>query len=332
MLKFIKKKTKPITLKQHYHRRNKVLVKRRLGGTGDILMQRMMFENFSTQFPHMEFSWCVPYEFIGFAYNHPYVNTVEPNDLEHDDYGIIYDITTACRVYEHKHAPPTKNRSDIWSEHCGVTNTTHNMHLTADPIAIENMQKIMQEINPENKPTVLIAAHSTEDEFGVCKTMMDQQITDVVQGLKGLDFVVYSLHSVTLPVYDRLGVNQLTNLSSKDWIAAVSLVDYVISIDTSTFHMAAGLRKPLVGVFSFTDGKVYGKYYDFELVQKHRDNGNWDCGPCFIYHFCPKSNTSPKPCMSELTHLDILRAFAKVVLKSPSSKNGPKNLEIYSLL
>lgn len=332
MLKFIKKKTKPITLKQHYLRRNKVLIKRRLGGTGDILMQRMMFENFKTQFPHMDFSWCVPYEFIGMAINHPFVETVEPNDLEHDDYGAIYDITTACRVYEHKTAPPIKNRSDIWSEHCGVINTSHNMHLSADPEAIAHVKEQLKETNPQNKPTVLIAAHSTEDEFGVCKTMMDHQITNLVKGLQDYDFHVCSLHCLPVPVYDSMGVTQFANLSAKDWLATVHLMDYVISIDTSTFHMAAGLKKPLVGVFSFTDGKVYGKYYDFELVQKHRDNGDWDCGPCFTYHLCPKSKMFPKPCMSELSHLDILRAFAKVVLKYPYAKNGQRNLEISDLL
>jgi len=45
--------------------------------------------------------------------------------------------------------------------------------------------------------------------------------------------------------------------------------------------LAGGLGKPLCGIFTFADGKIYGKHYDFVLVQKHRDNGNWNCGSCF---------------------------------------------------
>ena len=317
MLKLIKKKTIPISLKQHSIRRNKVLIRRRLGGTGDILMQRMLFEDFKTQFPHLEFSWTVPYEFIGMAYEHPYVKTIGPNDLDYDQFGIIYDITTACRVYENKYYPPMIHRSDIWAGHCGIKLSHHNMYLPTDEQETKEIKEILKQINPENKPSVLLAAHSTEDEFGLCKTLTDEQITGVVQQLRDMNFHVYSLHSDPMPIYEYLAVDQFTNLKSKQWMALVSTVDYIISIDTSTFHMAGGFKKPLVGVFSFTDGKVYGKYYDFVLVQKHRDNGDWDCGPCFTYCFCPKSKDFPKPCLTELTSDDIIQGFLKATEKWP---------------
>ena len=323
MLKLIKKKIQPISLKDHFLRRNKILIKRRFGGSGDILMQRMMFENFRTQFPHLEFSWAVPYEFIGMAYEHPYVETLEVNAVDDEKFGIIYDISTACRVYENKYYPPMIHRSDIWAAHCGIELTTHNMHLTVDKQEIREIASLMKLINSENKPSVLLAVHSTDDEFGLCKTLTDEQIINVVKQLRDLDFHVFSLHSSPLPIYERLNVDQFTNLTSKQWMAVVSLVDYVISVDTSTFHMAGGLKKPLVGIFSFTDGKVYGKYYDFALVQKHRDNGNWDCGPCFTYCFCPKSKTFPKPCLTELTADEIIQGLLQATQKWP--KNAKVN-------
>ena len=70
-------------------------------------------------------------------------------------------------------------------------------------------------------------------------------------------------------------------------------------------------------MFSFTDGKVYGKYYDFVLVQKHRDNGDWECGPCFNLTLCPKTQSFPKPCLTELTSEDIIQGLLKAQKKWP---------------
>jgi ADP-heptose:LPS heptosyltransferase len=93
----------------------------------------------------------------------------------------------------------------------------------------------------------------------------------------------------------------------------MSLADYVISVDTSAFHLAGGLKKPLMGIFTFADGKVYGKYFNFVLVQKHRDNGNWDCGPCYNFSICPKSPLKVKPCLTELKYDDFMIGIQKLL-------------------
>ena len=146
MLKLIKKKS--ITLKDHFLRRNKILIKRRLGGHGDILMQRMMFEDFKTQFPHLEFSWAVPHEFIGMARNHPYVETLEVNSINKDatndeKFGAVYDLNVACDKQEIKSL--TTHRSDIWASYCGIKLTNHNMHLSLDTNAIEETKTKLKE-------------------------------------------------------------------------------------------------------------------------------------------------------------------------------------------
>ena len=327
--KLIKKK-KSISLKEHYLRRNKVLIKRRVGGFGDILMQRMLFEDFKIQFPSIDFDWLVPYEFIGMARNHPYVTTLEAdaanNNIDEEKYGAVYDVSKVCTLNESKFQH--LHRSDIWSAHCGVKLNKHEMHLTASK----------EDFFPENKATILLAAHSTHnqpegtDNFGLCKSLTDEQILYTVKALQELDFNVCSLHDCELPIYEKLGIQQFINLPSDLWFNTVNSADYIISIDTSTFHLAGGLKKPLVGVFSFTDGKVYGKYYDFVLVQKHRDNGDWECGPCFLYDSCLKCSSYPKPCLSEISPRDILQGVATALSKWPSSRNNQRNLEINSLV
>ena len=73
----------------------------------------------------------------------------------------------------------------------------------------------------------------------------------------------------------------------------------------------------MTGIFTFANGKTYGKYYDFILVQKHMDDGNWDCGPCYNYRICPKTQKELKPCLTELTEKEIKEGINKMFKKWP---------------
>ena len=322
MFKLVKKKAKtPISLKDHHKRRNKILIKRRVGGFGDILMQRMLFEDFSKSFPEAELTFACPMAYIEMAKNHPFAKIADIGTIDERDYGVIYDLTTACRVHESRHGINNKDhRSDIWGDHCGVTLTEHNMFLKPDLDMLKQCKEALKQYNKENKPTVLLVTASTKDDFGIGKSLTYDQITDVVNSLRNQGFYVFTISDERQIVYDHLGVDQITSIHHQAWICLVELSDFVISVDTATFHIAGGLGKPLVGIFSFTDGKVYGKYYDFILVQKHRDNGDWDCGPCFNSTCCPKSKSTQKPCITELSSASILRGFAEALSKWPINR------------
>jgi ADP-heptose:LPS heptosyltransferase len=322
MFKLVKKKPKQaISLRNHYERRNKILIKRRVGGFGDILMQRMMMEDLSKTFPEAEITFTCPTPYLEMAKNHPFAKTIDISKIKEEEYGIVYDISTACRVHESRY-PSTNNahRSDIWAAYCGISLTQHKMHLSSTKDAL--LFKF-----PTNLPTVLLTTQSTNDAFGLGKSLTNEQITQIVTILKNQGYFLYTIHNEPQIIYEQLGVHQFISVHPQTWINLVDLADYVISVDTATFHIAGGLQKPLVGVFTFTNGKVYGKYYDFVLVQKHRDNGDWDCGPCFNLFSCPKSEEIKKPCVTELTADDILQGFYKVVEKYPS-KNNPKSKKI----
>lgn len=327
MLKLVKKKAKkPISLRDHNERRNKILIKRRSGGYGDILMQRMLFEDFSQAFPGAEITFSCPAQYIEMAKNHPFAKAIDLGSVNEGDYGMIYDVSTACRVHESRYGIDNKDhRSDIWAAHCGLTLRRHDMMLKPDPIMLEQCREAFKMYNKEGKPAVLLASTSTNDMIGAAKSLTYDQISDVVKALQDEGCYVYTVHSDKQVAYDNLGVDQIVSIHQQAWISMVELADVVISVDTGTFHIAGGLKKPLIGIFSFTDGKLYGKYYDFVLVQKHKDNGDWDCGPCFNMLTCPKSQEVQKPCLTELSSSDILRGFSEAVEKWPSLKNSLRN-------
>ena len=147
MLKLIKRKHN-LSIRDFYNRRNKVLIRRTLGGFGDILMQRMMFEDFSKI--DVEIHYACPHEFMEMSLNHPFLKNIkEINKVSLIDYGIIYDITTICAITESKELSNNKrHRSDIWANHCGVELTKHEMHLYPEIEQIENCKRLIKEINP----------------------------------------------------------------------------------------------------------------------------------------------------------------------------------------
>lgn len=332
MLKFINKPKKIITLKDHNSRRNKVLIKRRAGGFGDILVQRMMFEEFHIRFPEVDLFFACPQQYIKVVKDHPFVTPIDINQVKEEEYGIIYDITTACRVHESMLGiNNTKNRSDIWANHCGIELSTHEMHLKSNSQEKELLKAKFDHINSNKLPTVLLCTKSTGDMIGEAKSLLNKQIEETTNYLRGMGFYVFTTHDTSQQIYEDLKVYQFCALSYEKWLALVDLADLVVSIDTATFHMAGGLKKPLVGIFSFTDGKIYGKYYDFILVQKHKDDGNWDCGPCFNMLNCPKTDAPIKPCMEQLSCCDIQKGIAKALKKWNLKENDQRIQRIYHL-
>lgn len=315
MLKLIKIK-KTISIKDHYFRRNKVLIKRRVGGFGDIVMQRMMIEDFSKT--GLDIFYCCPFPFIEMMRDHPYLKEAkEISQIKEEEYGIVYDITTICSTTESVLVDKNKkHRSDIWANYCGIELEKHETYLKSTPDSLNLYKEEIKKINPDNKKVIFLSAHATNNNFGEAKSLSEEQISQLVKKLKDLNYLIITASENNREIYNNLNIKQFTRINPKQWISLIDACDIVVSVDTGSFHIAGALKKPLVGIFGFIDGKIYGKYYNFVLVQKHRDNGNWPCGPCFNYHGCLKDKTNiKKPCITELTVDDIIEGLINVEQK-----------------
>lgn len=309
MLQLVKKSRKTISLKDHYERKNRILIKRRCGGFGDILMIRMIFEDIKTQFPDFSIDFACPQPYFNICQAHPYVNNIDLNEVNEKNYGIIYDISTACRVHENKFGKfNILHRSDIWANYCGIKLKNHEMYLTSNILPIKS-----------DKPIILFTPFSNNDSFGIAKSLTFQQIKEITIKLQNLGYLIITTHNERKIIFDELGVQQFVNIKINDWLSLVNSCNYVISVDSATFHIAGGLRKPLVGIFSFTNGKVYGKYYDFILVQL-----DLDCGPCFSVNQCHKSSLAQKPCLTDLSSSQVVQALIEASKRWPFSENSPE--------
>lgn len=325
MLKYIKKKIAARTLKEHYLCRNKVLLKRREGGYGDILVSRMLCEDMHRIMPDIELTYGCVDRYKSIMQKHPYAEIVGLNGLDESKYGSIYDISIACAIHESTTGiKNSMNRSDVWAKHCGYTLTKHNAYLKKEND--EQYRELINKENLEKKPTILFVPSSIDYDYGRSKSLLYNLAYDVVKVLREMGFYVYSTNSENISALNDLNVKQYIRPHEKDWIGIVGAADYILTIDTATLHIAGMLEKPLIGIFGHTNGKLVCKYYDHVLVQKHKDDGNWPCGPCYVYHSCTKSNEEIKPCISELTTEEIIAGVKKAIIRWPHPHFSTKPL------
>jgi len=289
---------KPFTLRQFYEKRNTVLIVRAAGGLGDILMHRMIFENFKRVMPECRLIFALPEMYFPAVIDHPHIDQIlNCKSVSVQDYLIWYDTTYNCHRYESAKAPfSDKHRSDIWANHCGLKLETHNMNIRFTSKERAFGEELVGS-HCNGKKTVAFCPISAM----TVKNLLMHQQKAAVDYLRSQGLTVLGLHDRPVAELEALKVPVLTGLTIRQWMSILNAVDYVVSVDSAAFHFAGGIRKPLTGIFTAFDGKVYGKYYKFNLVQLHRDNGNWDCGPCYDWGGCPKSTKHPKPCLTELT-------------------------------
>jgi ADP-heptose:LPS heptosyltransferase len=310
-LRKLKNVPKPLTLKDFHSKRNQILIWHDKGGLGDVLMQRMMLKDFKSFVPDSDLIFaCLP-EYITAIQDHPCISKViDSRTVNPNDYIVCYNtcVTIADR-YENTHSPSLEHRSDIWAKYCGVTLTEHDMELSLCPKRISNCRSRLK--GKSEKRTVLFSPVSKM----ATKSLLSWQIEAVIETTK--DYNLIAIHNREIPELNKYGIQVITDASIQEWMHYIAAADYVISVDTAAFHMAGGLKKPLVGIFTFADGKAYGKYFDFILVQKHRDNGNWACGPCFKFASCSKCITQLKPCLTELSKEEIQIGIKKMFERWP---------------
>jgi ADP-heptose:LPS heptosyltransferase len=302
MAHIIKKRNpkKQWSIRDFYENKDKILIVRNFGGLGDILIHRMMFEDIKLLSPEFKVFFACPKRYHPAVIDHPFLDGVlDSLEVDTKNYVVHYVTTSFLTAYERAMAPYSgKHRSDIWANHCGYTLTKHDMHIHLEPeLRIEARNRLNLESKNHNGPFVAFCPISAM----LVKNLTNRQQKIIVEELRSRGCFVYGLHNKEILQLKEINVPIWTDLSIRQWMAAIDVADYVVSVDTAAFHCAGGLRKPVLGIYTFCDGKVYSRYYQSELVQKHRDNGDWPCGPCYMWGECSKTTAVPKPCLTEIT-------------------------------
>lgn len=322
----------PIFLNEFAQKNKNILIVRAVSGLGDIFMHRMMFKNFKDIMPDVKIHFACFEGYAPAVQDHPYIDEVIPvkmakarpeiNQLLEEfrstnKFWRIHDTCTACQEYEEKKSPfADLHRSDIWAKECGIKLTDHDMHVRFSEEELKWGKNRIEETRVKDGPIICIAPISSTQN----KDISPENMVGLINGLRERGYKnMFGLHSSPIKTLLQNDVPCINNLSIREWMSVINASDYVISVDTSTYHCAGGLKKPLVGMFTWADGVVYGQYFDFCLVQRHRNTDpNWTCGPCYCWHACPKTKQHLKPCVTEITSEMILEQVDKMFEKWPN--------------
>ena len=308
--------TSILNLREFSDKRNKVLFLRGTGGLGDILMHRMLFEDIKKLNPQAEIHFACPKKYHDAVVDHPFIDRIlDVEEVQREEYLVFYNTTTACGRYEMGIAPLSgKHRSDIWANHCGFDLTKHDMQISVTENEKSVGKKIIEDARDRDGPSVALCPVSAM----LTKNLLGHQMVGVVDELRKKGCYVFGLHSMPVETLLQEDVPMIQGLKIRPWMSVINQADYVISVDTSHFHCAGGMKKPLTGIFTFADGLVYGKYFDCEIVQKHRDRDpEWTCGPCYNWCDCTKTKEDLKPCLTEISVEDIMEKVNLMFEKCP---------------
>lgn len=291
--------------------KDKIAVYREVGGLGDILMHRMIFEDMKLIWPEVKITFACPKRYHEAVADHPFIDQViDSKEINHKEYLTVYDTSRSCYQTEMVQAPQVKDhRSDIWAKTCGLTLSRHEMHIKLTSEEISKVKKIIP-----SKHYALIAPITAMNS----KNLEVNQIKNVEKHLEKMGLDVFYLHDKELPEFGKT----IHGIGIRDMVAAINGSSLIVAADTAAFHMAGGMKKPVVGVFGWADGKIYGKYYpQCQIVQKHReDDPNWTCGPCFKFYCCPKCDLKivRKPCITEINSDMIIEGIERLTKKTLS--------------
>ena len=298
----------PEFLKNH----NKLCIYRSVGGLGDILAMRMIFEDIKILYPDLEITWAVPFRYFAAAAKHPFVdNLIHLDQYKRENFGNFFDITTCCGRYESLYKRnKLKNRSDIWAEHFGLVLQNHNMFAPSYKEKSEYVFERLKEIGWDGKKKLIPFAPRSAISL---KNMTYEQCKAVKEMTQ--DFFLFGLHTAPIIELLELKIPGIYNFTLEEALACVENAYALICTDTGFMHAAGGYNVPTLATFSFVDGPTYCKYYpSVQVVQIHADEvDNW-CGPCYDYPQCPyMSKEAVKPCQYEITSKMLQENWEKLL-------------------
>lgn len=281
-----------------------LLILRKYGGLGDILISSMIFPMLAEQFPHVRVTYACPksyhplfegtgltlrpYEDVFSGENHYHRGTVRPELLT--QYDLIEDISIGCHLWEtvfgqygglttpNGNGLKWRNRLDMWCRWFGVAVAQPRTNIIVREKEQAAARRLLAQTVGTGKPVCLLAP------FASNRTKSYPWIVALSERLVSDGWSVALLHSSRVPV----PVPTLSDLSFRQMGALCAVADLILSVDSAAFHWGGILRRPTLGIFNVNDGAVYAKYYPTARVVQICTT------PCLNTRYGPGKGTCPK--------------------------------------
>ena len=181
------------------------------------------------------------------------------------------------------------------------------MHIKLSNEEIETGKNKIKKLYNNDLPNVIFCPVSAM----ASKNLQPNQIKDLIANVKNYNII--GLHKDKIETLEEMKIPTISNTSIREWMGIIYNADYVITVDTAAFHFAGGIGKKTLGIFTWADGLIYGKYYKNSKIVQIRNRGeNFKC-PCYRFSSCPLSREALKPCLTDLNGKIIAESFEKMI-------------------
>ena len=237
--------------------KSKVLIVKRTGGIGDLLMLSPSLRHLKERFPLLSLSFSFPYDRSS---NYNLLtsqwdfldNVFDFNRLNVSGHDYVVDVTTACIQYEIKEQT-TVNRIDLYAHWLGIDNMENKTPVCFPYFDTENNLPIME------RPIIGFHLNSEDKERNWDKGLYQKLLvmlhtldrgTFLIIDDEDCDFVEFSNRTVSLK-----------KLNFKELVNCINELDLLICPDSGPMHIAGALELPCIALFGPTNPASRINYY-----------------------------------------------------------------------
>ena len=283
----------------------KILIKRRLGGIGDVIMTTPLLTALKELIPRCEITYATDMTYSDGALaqviqHNPYVDRLIPNEMVRDaEYDYAVDITATGLNRERSGTVPP-NRIDMFAEEVGVS-------IDADPVPVYIVEanertKAIEEIDRltggRQGKTILAIQTRSNDARRTWPLDKVQKLAELLTEDENTHVLLFDWGStVKRWVSTNPRIHLVMNRSLPDTAALVQQMDTVICPDSSMLHIAGALNKKIVTIFGPIPPQSRINHYQ-NATAVFLD---LPCKNCWYTPRCTKSVGNKMECLTEIS-------------------------------
>jgi len=123
--------------------KRRILIRRDVGGAGDILMHRPLFKGVKERYPGYEIVFAVPERYIPLVRDHPYIDRViSTEESKGGRYERTFNTLGKAAAYEFSKVPfVDKHRAELWAVYLRTQLTEYDGHMNFTRDEVKFAQK-----------------------------------------------------------------------------------------------------------------------------------------------------------------------------------------------
>ena len=275
----VKESDKPLKIKQVTEDKEEIQEEfRRIAimpdfhGLGDILMLsspiRLIKERYKDR---REIALILDEEFKPLFKENPYVDEmIKPKDFNGDKFDQVFEVSNRHMLYRRKVRPNVlRSPIDLFCEDVEIKGKKKNLNFYLAEGEILKAKEILSEFT-RKKIGIHMEASTPIKRWPYFKTLLELIDKDLdadvfilgkkkEEGVRGISLYGYDLRTTA---------------------ALLNEMDVFIGIDSLLYHLSSALCVPTIGLFGYTNGRIYSRNYPYtEIIQGKCPHSDSPCCP-----------------------------------------------------